>query len=166
MHGDMGIAMRGRETRGRSANLEWLFFVGALGAVVIFIVLVVVLFIAAMMSSVSHGREQFPGQHAQGDPGTREWFRNQISPSGYNCCSEADGSYVEEDIRKGVYWARWDLSVEKSPETNGWIAVPDAVVIKTPNRVGRPVVWWYFEQNGSDALPTLKVRCYAPGPLL
>jgi hypothetical protein len=35
--------------------------------------------------------------------------------------------------------------------------VPDEVVIRGPNKIGRPVVWTYWE-NG-----TLHIRCFAPG---
>ena len=39
----------------------------------------------------------------------RDWFRSQKSPvSGERCCDEADGTYVEEDIRDDHYWVRWD----------------------------------------------------------
>lgn len=110
------------------------------------------------------------GQYAQADPGTREWFRNQLSPkTGGNCCSEADGVYAEEDIRGGHYWARFVAlpsidGVITETET-GWMQVPDDVVIHDANRNGAPVVWWYYEStsNGVTSTSTLKIRCYAPG---
>ncbi len=103
----------------------------------------------------AHTREHYPGQWAQADP----WFRQQQSPSGYNCCSESDYNSVDEDIRKGEYWVRWDKSVAMHPETGGWMKVPEAVIIPGPNKYG-PAVWWaYSEESG------LMIRCYVRGPL-
>ena len=101
-------------------------------------------------------------QFAQLSPEVRKWFRNQSSPkTGINCCSEADGNFVEEDIRyddkgSGHYWIRFD-------KTEGeWMEVPDDVVIRDPNRNGAPVVWWYYE-SGMHFKQMLRFRCYAPG---
>ena len=58
---------------------------------------------------------------------------------------------AQEDIRDGHYWTTWPAVAPV------WYPVPDEVVIKGPNKTGRPVVWTYWE-NGS-----LHIRCYAPG---
>lgn len=112
-----------------------------------------------IVATKGHGREAFPGQWAQADPELRKWFRNQTSPAtGGNCCSEADGTYVEEDIRyddagKGHYWIKFD-------KTEGqWMPVPDEIVIHDPNRNGAPVVWWFYDSDEAR----LGFRCYAPG---
>lgn len=103
------------------------------------------------------GRELYPGQYAQVDPATREWFRSQRVPGGervgQSCCSEADGTTAEEDIRGDHYWIRFQARGIDS----GWMQVPDEVVIHEPNRHGAPVVWWFYN-NGKPA-----IRCYAPG---
>ena len=88
-----------------------------------------------------------------------QWFRNQLSPkSGGNCCNESDGEFTEEDIRCDAktnechYWARFSLS-------NGhYMQIPDDVVIKKPNKWGRPAVWWYIDEENY-----LRIRCYVPG---
>jgi hypothetical protein len=81
----------------------------------------------------------------------RDWFRSQKSPvTGEYCCDEADGTYVEEDIRDGHYWARWDTVGE-------WQRVPEEVIIYSPNRVGLPVVWWHYDHLG------VRIRCFVPG---
>ena len=67
------------------------------------------------------------------------------------CCTEADGNEAQEDIRDGHYWTTWPAVAPV------WYPVPDEVVIRGPNKIGRPVVWTYWE-NG-----TLHIRCYAPG---
>jgi len=97
-------------------------------------------------------------RYAQADPELRQWFRNQISPAtGIACCSEADGEFAEEEIRYdengvGHYWTRWSAHPE-------WMLVPDSVVIRAPNKWGRPVVWW-----GKDSFSsTFFIRCYAVG---
>ena len=83
------------------------------------------------------------------------WLQEQRVPHGefqnQSCCTMADVEEVEEDIRGGVYWTRFERTAGK------WIPVPPEVVIKDPNHNGAPVAWWYYE-NGE-----LKIRCYAPG---
>ncbi len=102
--------------------------------------------------SLSQGRD-IDGRFASASPETRQWFREQRSPkTGGFCCSEADGSYVEEDIRGENYWIR-------SERTRGeWMLVPPDVVIKDPNRNGEPVAWYAEDEMGK-----LQIRCYAPG---
>jgi hypothetical protein len=81
----------------------------------------------------------------------RDWFRSQKSPvTGEHCCDEADGTYVEEDIRDGHYWVRWST-------VGRWQRVPDEVIIHSPNRVGLPVVWWHYDHLG------VRIRCFVPG---
>ena len=98
------------------------------------------------------------GQFAQSSPEICQWFRSQTSPkTGIHCCSEADGTYAEEDIRDGHYWTRF-------PQSNGeWMQVPDDVVIKDPNRNGAPVVWWYYDFASGNGQRAVKIRCYAVG---
>jgi hypothetical protein len=116
--------------------------------------------IALFLVVLAHPRELYPGQYSQVDPDKRKWYRNQTSPSGYNCCSEADGTDVDEDIRDGEYWVRWDKSVAIHPETSGWMKVPAAVIIPGPNRYG-PIVWWAYSEDAG-----LSIRCYSRGPQL
>jgi len=123
------------------------------------------LLITVLVSIVtpSLARTLYPGQWAQVDPAEREWFRSQTAPnSKIPCCSEADGTYAEEDIRDGHYWTRfaWHYSpngVQPEIEMHSdWMEVPDEVVIKDSNRHGAPVVWWVKDYK-------LRIRCYAPG---
>src|SRR3982074_3084920 len=78
------------------------------------------------------------GQYNQVAPEIRQWFRDQKSPkTGMICCSEADGSGAQGDLRDGPF---------RAPRPCGapyWYQVPDEVVIKDPNKVGHPVVWVY-----------------------
>lgn len=106
----------------------------------------------------STAREHYPGQYAQADQDKSQWFREQVSPkSGIACCSQSDGEFAEEDIRYGDdgvghYWTRWSQHAE-------WMQVPDDVVIKKPNKWGRPTVWWTFDSQAN--LTT--IRCYTIG---
>ena len=125
---------------------------------------VVVIGSVMLLSAVAQARDN--GQWAQSDPATREWFRSQRNPTTkVPCCSEADGTYAEEDIRGDDYWARftyqrWDMSGKKyASEVSEWMRVPPETVIHDPNRHGSPVVWWYFV----DGKPG--IRCFAPGGL-
>lgn len=110
--------------------------------------------ILLLMLVYASGRELYPGQYDSVDADTQKWFRSQRVPNGQDrgssCCSAADGTYVEEDIRNGHYWAKGGPFKE-------FVQVPDEVVIPEGNRNGAPVLW-YFHQNG---IP--QIRCYAPG---
>jgi hypothetical protein len=111
----------------------------------------------------SFGRDN--GQYAQVNPEVREWFQNQIDPRTKQlCCSIADGTYAEEDIRDGHYWARWRINtwddngnLVASDKMTDWIQVPDGAVITNPSPNGSPVVWYGFT-NGNPF-----IRCYVPG---
>lgn len=114
-----------------------------------------------------HARDN--GQYAQASPAEREWFNKQLVPgSGMKCCSEADGITAQEDIREGHYWTRFTAQVPiwhaetseytKIEQDSGWLEVPDKAVLQGPNKMGRPIVWWWADTAGK-----LRVRCYAPG---
>lgn len=129
-------------------------------------------------------------EYAQNSPEIQRWFREQTVPpspaypsGGGYCCTDADGEAVEEDIRNGQYWVKaggtvyatdkktyemgtgQELAPPDGMDKDGWVPVPDAVVIKEPNKFGRPVVWWYRGIN-PDGTWKMSIRCYAPGPLL
>lgn len=85
----------------------------------------------------------------------KDWLNEQKIPgSTGRCCNEADGEEVQEDIRGVDYW----ITGSKFPT---WTKVPASAVINTPNKIGRPVVWWYQEEDMGGA--TYKIKCYAPG---
>lgn len=95
-------------------------------------------------------------------PEERQWFRSQRNPqTGTPCCNEADGTYAEEDIRDGGYWARFEFrrSEHAAAETSNWMKVPPETIIRSPNRHGAPTVWWYY--NGAPG-----IRCFCPGAKL
>jgi hypothetical protein len=119
-------------------------------------------------ASICYGRELYPGQYAQVDPDVRQWFKDQKSPKTHiSCCSEADGSYAEEEIRDGHYWTRfaWRFAFNGAYQEmhSDWMEVPDDVVIHDPNRHGAPVVWWTWESGMTPDIAKPRIRCYAPG---
>jgi hypothetical protein len=81
----------------------------------------------------------------------REWFDQLASERGL-CCSFADGRAIADvdwDTQDGRYRVR----------LNGeWLVVPDAAVVKEPNKYGRAVVWPYMDANGAT-----QIRCFLPG---
>ena len=97
----------------------------------------------------------------------KQWFRRQVVPDGAakggTCCSEADGTYAEEDIRDGHYWTKftykkWNYGISGYVDAQSdWMPVPDEVIL-SENHHGAPVVWWWIP-NGQD----VKIRCYARG---
>jgi hypothetical protein len=83
----------------------------------------------------------------------KSWFDQLASGKGL-CCSFADGVTIEDvdwdtDGAKGGYRVR--LSGE-------WIDVPEAALIKEPNKFGPAVVWPYRDVDGIT-----QIRCFLPG---
>jgi hypothetical protein len=119
-----------------------------------------------LFSCLAYAREQFPGQYAQVDQKTRDWFNNQTIPgSKTRCCSDADGVYAEEDIRDGHYWVRFVAKFTDQTGAPGeaevpWMQVPDPAVIEGANNNGAPVVWWTFNDGAWG------IKCFAPGAKL
>jgi hypothetical protein len=81
----------------------------------------------------------------------KQWF-DQLASSKGLCCSFADGASVQDidwDTQEGRYRVRLD---------GEWIVVPDAAVVKEPNKFGPAVVWPY-----KDAMGATQIRCFIPG---
>ena len=127
------------------------------------------LLLALLYIWCAHGRELYPGQYADVDEATRQWFQRQVVPSGprkgQSCCSISDGTYAEEDIRYddktglGHYWARWKIG----PEQIDWTQIPDEVVIRDSNRNGAPVVWSAPQRGPGGKITSVIIYCYSPG---
>ena len=114
-----------------------------------------------------HGisRERYPGQYAQLDPAISKWFNEQHVPDhpSNSCCSNADGTRAEQDIRDGHYWTRFVYKSGGIEMGSGWMQVPDDVIIRDgkPNPVGAPIVWWYIaDDDDGDGGAALTIRCY------
>lgn len=146
--------------------------------------------LALMMLAWGYVEARWRPEYAQNSPEIQRWFQEQhVPPSkdyptgGGYCCTDADGEAVEEDIRDSHYWVKaGGAAYKRTEQTNelatgakilppdgmdadGWVPVPDNVVIHEPNKFGRPVVWWYRSAK-PDGTWKMSIRCYAPGPLL
>ena len=123
------------------------------------IIIAIAIVIAIGLTTKAHARwkEEYAQMYA---PDERRWFNNQVVPGGPmkggSCCSIADGEYAEEDIRcdqnECHYWTRFS-------EHPDWIMVPDELVITTPNKHGKPTVWWGKDSGNGQVF----IRCYAVG---
>jgi hypothetical protein len=113
-------------------------------------------------------------EYAQLSPQERQWWRDQKNPQTHvPCCSTADGTYAQEDIRNGVYWTRFkyevtrtgqDETTRKEELDSGWMEVPKEVILDTtPNMHGAPAVWWGVNYPGQGGAPVPFIRCFAPG---
>lgn len=120
------------------------------------------------LSTEAPARERYPGQYAQVDPATSQWFKDQQVPGrGYSCCSLADGTKAEEDIRQGKIFTRFTYTRHSyadnsdTEEHSDWIEVPDEAIIRDgkPNPMGGPVVWYYTEGMTGEVV---KIRCFKP----
>ncbi len=121
--------------------------------------LLTVIFMSAILLAIwlpAQARELTVGQYDNIPPSVRKWFQDQRVPGTQkSCCTVADGTYAEEDIRGGSYWTRFEAFGQVTP----WMEVPPETVIHDPNKNGAPVVWFYRD---NEAAP-IKVRCYSPG---
>jgi hypothetical protein len=112
------------------------------------------LFLLLLFSSSPVSARDPDGKYAQADPDMHRWFEQLKSEGGEACCALSDGNTLRDAdwrSRSGHY------QVFLADE---WIEVPDAAVVKVPNRFGRTVVWPYYE----DGHPT--VRCFMPGSMM
>jgi len=91
-------------------------------------------------------------------PGVSGWFVDLTNQRGNSCCSDADGNQPE---------AVWDNTDNpnypyKVKIEGQWVEVPEYAVIKSKNRVGIAIVW-YYKSLGSDQIT---IRCFLPGSLI
>jgi hypothetical protein len=103
-------------------------------------------------------------EYAQMDPALRQWFNSQKNPTtSVPCCSVADGTYAEEDIRGERYWTKFLAHNVGTGEdvSSGWMEVPEDTIIRNSNRNGAPVVWYYFMTTSEGS--KLYIRCFVPG---
>ncbi len=108
------------------------------------VTLSVVLFAAA-----SQARDYGQYRHVAHD--IKTWIENLTDDKGIPCCATADGVVPDAwEIGPGHYRVRI---------YSAWLDVPDAAVIKAPNRLGHTVVWIDASED------VMGVRCFLPGPL-
>ncbi len=94
------------------------------------------------------------GKYAEADPQMHKWFEQLKSDDGESCCALSDGNTLRDaDWRSQSGHYQVFLQHE-------WVDVPEAAVVKVPNRFGRTVVWPYYE----DGHPS--VRCFMPGTMM
>jgi hypothetical protein len=96
------------------------------------------------------------GQYSQVDPKVKDWVTGLKNNDGVGCCATADGfpTEVEWDTKQSKYRVLVD---------GHWYEVPDEAVIHEPNRLGYPVVWYYWMNNIMDGSRRLMIRCFLPG---
>ncbi len=94
------------------------------------------------------------GKYTQADPDMHRWFEQLKSVGGEACCALTDGNTLRD-----TEWRSENGHFQVFLD-NEWIDVPDASVVKGPNRFGRTVVWPYHE----DGHPS--VRCFMPGSMI
>jgi hypothetical protein len=91
------------------------------------------------------------GRYAQSP--LKQWFDGLHSKRGMNCCSQADGTQVDDPD-----WWQDDKGYHVRLEGR-ILDVPDEAVVDTTNKVGYAIVWpiTYAYQS----VPT--IRCFMPG---
>jgi hypothetical protein len=101
-------------------------------------------------AAISQARDY--GQHKNVSSATKSWIESLTDKAGIPCCATADG-FVPDAIA-------WEMGPNhyRVKVYGAWLVVPDAAVIKGPNRLGHAVVW----VDAADEI--MAVRCFLPGP--
>jgi hypothetical protein len=99
---------------------------------------------------ISHARDY--GQYPFVPREIKAWIESLTDDKGIPCCATADGA-VPDVWEMGASHYRVKIHGE-------WLNVPDAAVIKAPNRLGHAVVWIDASED------VMGVRCFLPGPLI
>jgi hypothetical protein len=100
------------------------------------------------LAAISQARDN--GQYSQVPKQIRTWIENLTDHRGIPRCATADGA-VPDAWEMGADHYRVRIYGE-------WLDVPDAAVIKAPNRLGHAVVWIDASED------VMGVRCFLPGP--
>jgi hypothetical protein len=133
---------------------------------------------AFLIATHARGVERFPGQYAQVDPEISDWYRGQLVPGGQSrgqsCCSQADGTKAESDVRPGhdgeLHWfAKFEAcfypgnNLPKVCRNIDWMEVPDEAIIEhSRNPTGSTVVWYSANFDyATQAIGEVKIRCFA-----
>jgi hypothetical protein len=97
--------------------------------------------------------------HDPSRPDLNRWFDSLTSGKG-PCCAMVDGSTVPDpdwESHNGHYRVR--VHRFSHPESEMlWVDVPDEAVVKTPNLIGRAMVWPLY--TGGTGVT---IRCFMPG---
>jgi hypothetical protein len=90
------------------------------------------------------------GQYESVSPIIRGWIESLTDHHGIPCCSTADGIIPDAwEIQKDHYRVK----------INGeWAVVPDAAVVKSPNKLGHAIVWIVQGEMYWGII------CFLPGP--
>jgi hypothetical protein len=118
----------------------------------IYLILVVMLiFFTIMYVSMAFAHDSSGRVHTT--PELNDWF-NGLSSSKGHCCSNNDGTSIDDDSwesKDGHYIVRIN---------NKWVEVPDEAVLRIPNKAGRTMVW--FTERDSLII----IRCFIPGTMV
>ncbi len=118
--------------------------------------LLTVVFTAAILTAIwLPARAHSPEHFAQMGEEKEKWLRGLQNDNGISCCDGRDGYDAIYDTKDGSYRVLLYGSY--------WV-VPDAKVLKVPNKIGVAQVW-YSTLWSSDAVPvpTPQIRCFIPG---
>jgi hypothetical protein len=100
-------------------------------------------------ATASQARDYGQYRHVPHD--IKAWIEKLTDDRGVPCCATAD------DVAPDA----WEMGPRhyRVKIYDAWLDVPDAAVIRAPNRLGHTVVWIDTSED------VMGVRCFLPGPL-
>jgi hypothetical protein len=107
-----------------------------------------VLVILVTLLAIGRALAADDGRYAQSP--LKDWVKGLKDKNGDGCCDTSDGfpAEVEWDTESNHYRVRID---------GAWHVVPPDAVLTEPNKLGYPMVWYWF-LNGVP-----QIRCFIPG---
>lgn len=129
-------------------------------SVIAWVALAVAVILAAVTSRPAHPR--YAGaEPVQYSPEILDWIKGlQSSQQRSACCDLADGDFTQQDLRPGADGRTHFFATVEGE----WVEIPDGALVREPNRIGRPIVW-YSRWMGLNGKPVTFVRCFLPGAL-
>jgi hypothetical protein len=123
------------------------------------ILLALIILLFSLVPAVAHDSSQ----HAQLDPGDRQWFDGLKDANGNGCCSTADGLRLKTDAIDPE-WRCGEVAGKPKCQVKIlglWYDVPDIALLKVPNRVGYAIVWYVLDDEADQG--GIRIRCFMRG---
>ena len=136
----------------------------------------VLLALYAVILSAAHARD-IKGEFRDLSEPQQRWVTGLHAPGqSIPCCDISDGTKAQEEPHHEGQMTEYRASFEAcqdayNTESARWepincemvtMDIPDEVVIREGNRIGRTVVWYVYEAASESKVVHLRIRCFLP----